>query len=106
MTKAEVEAFKTQFSQTKGRDYRAHKASIHCVGWSADGKRVATAAVDGHVRIWSYEPNGKEYVDLKGHGAAVERLAWSPIEADNLLATASNDKTVRLWDAKSNVRIY
>jgi THO complex subunit 3 len=106
MTKGEIEAFKSRFSQCKGRDYRAHKASIHCVGWSADGKRVATAVVDGHVRIWSYEPNGKEYVDLKGHGSAVERLAWSPIDADNLLATASNDKTVRLWDAKSNERVY
>ena len=37
---------------------------------------------------------------LRGHGDSVDQLCWHPRSAD-LLATASGDKTVRLWDARA-----
>lgn len=36
---------------------------------------------------------------FKGHGDSVDQLCWHPTNPD-LLATASLDKTVRIWDAK------
>lgn len=39
-------------------------------------------------------------MELKGHTDSVDQLCWDPKHAD-LLATASGDKTVRLWDARS-----
>lgn len=38
---------------------------------------------------------------FKGHTDTVDQLTWHPIHPDRL-ATASSDKTVRLWDARSN----
>jgi THO complex subunit 3 len=40
-------------------------------------------------------------LELKGHTGAVEHVAWNPKNSENL-ATASVDKSIKLWDARSN----
>jgi len=37
---------------------------------------------------------------FRGHTDSVDQLCWHPSNTD-LLVTASGDKTVRLWDARS-----
>lgn len=51
--------------------------------------------------FWIYLLQGKvKDIELKGHADSVDQLCWDPKHAD-LIATASGDKTVRLWDARS-----
>ena len=38
---------------------------------------------------------------FRGHGDSVDQLCWHPKNPDQLV-TASGDKTVRIWDARTN----
>jgi len=69
--------------------------AVWSVSWSPDGKRLASGAYDGLVRLWDEEGNAKEV--LAGHQRAVTFVAWSP-EGERL-ASAGQDGTVRIWAA-------
>ena len=39
------------------------------------------------------------HITNRGHGDSVDQLVWHPSDPD-MLATASGDRTVRIWDAR------
>jgi len=86
----------------KTREMVSHTSKVHSVHWSSDGKKLASGSYDKTVCIFSLgqERLTKDHV-FKGHTDSVDQLCWHPINAD-LLATASGDKTVRMWDARTN----
>ncbi|KAG0332796.1 hypothetical protein BG004_001095 [Podila humilis] len=90
------------FPTLRTREYKAHKASVHTVSWNCDGRRLASGSVDKTARIWAPERTSdpRHSQELKGHTDSVDQLRWDPTHADHL-ATASCDKTVRIWDARS-----
>ncbi len=87
----------TKWKLPKGAKARFGKGHITGnIAYSPDGNRLAVATAIG---IWIYDVRtGKEKeVDLfTGHIGNVHALAFSP--DGNMIATASEDKTVRLWD--------
>jgi len=68
------------------------------VGWSPDGRRLASASNDGTVKIWDPDA-GQETATLRGHEDRVNAVSWSP--DGQRLASASWDRTIRIWDAST-----
>ncbi len=76
--------------------FEAHRAPVHSVAVSPDGKWLATGGGDHTAKIWD-AATGRELHTLRGHGEKVIRVAFSP--NGELLATADNEGNVRLWNA-------
>eukprot|EP00004_Rigifila_ramosa_P021326 TRINITY_DN5654_c0_g1_i1.p1 TRINITY_DN5654_c0_g1~~TRINITY_DN5654_c0_g1_i1.p1 ORF type:complete len:727 (-),score=120.16 TRINITY_DN5654_c0_g1_i1:21-2030(-) len=65
---------------------------------------LASAGMDKRLRIWSLELGASVssppqcLVAAAGHNETINRLAWVH---DNRVVTASNDRTLRVWDSSS-----
>ncbi|HEX5176039.1 MAG TPA: WD40 repeat domain-containing protein, partial [Chthoniobacteraceae bacterium] len=86
-------------------DGRGDAASLHFTGFTAmdlspDGKFLATACgYDGQAIQIRNAETGERIATLDGHTRYVMRLSFRRDGA--LLASASSDETVRLWDVKT-----
>ncbi|MCY1068352.1 serine/threonine protein kinase [Nannocystis sp. RBIL2] len=70
--------------------------AVRSAAFSPDGRKLATGAQDGLVRVWDALGSGAPAL-LRGHTDEVVALAWSP-EGDRL-ASASLDRSARLWSS-------
>ena len=61
----------------------------------AKGERLASASLDGTVRVWDFRADRELFV-LEGHVDGARAVAFTP--KSGLLATADGAGTVRLWD--------
>jgi len=77
-----------------------HTKPVLFAKFSDDGQYVVTTSEDYTVRLWSavdgeHIRDFKEYGDIKGHDGFIVAAAFNPDQT--LLATASVDKTARIW---------
>jgi WD40 repeat protein len=68
--------------------------------FSPDGQRLAWTG-DGHDTLISDAATGKEQLCLRGHSESINQLAFS--HDGQLLASCSNDHTLRIWDVRANL---
>jgi cytochrome c len=72
---------------------RFHEGAVNAVAFLKDG-RMVTAGADARIAIWTSGESRPDVI-FDGHEAPVASLAVSP--AGDWLASASWDRTVRLW---------
>jgi WD40 repeat protein/serine/threonine protein kinase len=86
---------------------KGHAGPVFAVGWSPDGRHLASGGNDALVRLWD-PATGDELRQLKGSAGVLRALAFAPRRAGApegsapaWLASAGDDRIVRVWDLAS-----
>ena len=87
-------------------DYRlkesivAHMYAINHLVFSADGKHFVTCSMDKSIKVWDAETfHLLKVIDKArhaGHGTSVNKVLWTNF--NNLLLSASDDRSISIWD--------
>ncbi|KAI1195933.1 hypothetical protein F5X97DRAFT_306774 [Nemania serpens] len=98
--------------------FRGHTAAVLDTDWNPFNDRlIASASDDGKVMLWqvplgfSLLTDAEEPTDvspfskLTGHSRKVGQVLFNPA-AENILASASGDLTIRLWDISSGSTVH
>lgn len=87
--------------------FSAHAGEVNTISWDPSGKYLASGFENGTARVWRMQSDSPVFT-LKGHKDAIYNLSWRPSgpgsanpDAPLLLATASFDCSVKLWDMES-----
>jgi WD40 repeat protein/serine/threonine protein kinase len=78
------------------RTLRGHTEAITSLSYRPDGKRLASASLDGTVRVWDLA-TGREVLSFGVDGVRVMCVAYSP--DGRRIATWGTDTHIRVWDA-------
>lgn len=88
--------------------YGEHKRAVSAVALApsniCESPLCASASADGTVKLWNVYQQTTDaelspLATLVGHSRGINDVAWSPQAP--CIATASDDKTLRLWDAQT-----
>ncbi|MDM3851887.1 MAG: ribosome assembly protein 4 [Aphanizomenon gracile PMC627.10] len=74
---------------------KGHEDSVISVGFSRDGKQLASGSADNTIKIWDVT-TGKVLNTLKGHESTVWSVGFS--RDGKQLASGSADNTIKIWD--------
>lgn len=94
------------------KTFRGHTNEVNAIKWDPQGRLLASCSDDMSLKIWN--PNHESCIhDLQAHEKEIYTIKWSPtgVGTNNpnrnlVLASASFDSTVRLWDVEQGRCLY
>ncbi|KAI9355878.1 WD40-repeat-containing domain protein [Pilaira anomala] len=91
--------------KTPLKKWIGHEDEVNAVRWDPSGQYLASCSDDMTTKIWSMDSD-TPVQEIKGHNLQIYTLQWAPYSqrdsvnnSPRILATASFDATVRIWDA-------
>jgi WD40 repeat protein/energy-coupling factor transporter ATP-binding protein EcfA2 len=81
---------------------------VKSVSFSSDGKTLAAGGMDNTIKLWEPDQDSNCWTQKKilpttltGHSGYVNSVRFSKDEGEKLLASASSDNTIKLWELKN-----
>nr|KYP35788.1 F-box-like/WD repeat-containing protein TBL1XR1-B [Cajanus cajan] len=94
------------------KTFAGHQGEVNCVKWDPTGSLLASCSDDITAKIWSMKQDTYLH-DLREHSKEIYTIRWSPTGPGTnnpnqklVLASASFDSTVKLWDVELGKLIY
>mmetsp|Transcript_2383 Transcript_2383/g.6000 ORF Transcript_2383/g.6000 Transcript_2383/m.6000 type:complete len:559 (-) Transcript_2383:853-2529(-) len=94
------------------KTFTGHKDEVNAIKWDPSGTWLASCSDDRTAKVWSVKSDACVH-DLTEHEREIYTIRWSPTGAGSanpnlplLLATASFDTTVKLWDVDSGRAVH
>ena len=87
--------------------FEGHKDEVNAIKWDPSGQLLASCSDDHTAKVWSMTQSVCVR-DLTDHTKEIYTIKWSPTgpgsnnpDAPLVLASASFDSTIRVWDART-----